>query len=228
MRVLIIDDHPILCDAFAKYVEQVGSQVSATPITVTSALTLAEGTTAVSADVGRPDLVFLDLNLDETNKSVTTLERFQEANRHQVPVVVFTGLSLSEDGSVEIFRRCLNELGAQTILMKGTSLETMFIGLPRILAFEKWLSNELINALIAAPTPTANKSLGLSPRQWDVAKGLARGLRNKEIARELGISPGNVQQITGVIYKRLGVHSRSQVGNRLSGHPQLPSSTPPA
>src|SRR4051794_11961722 len=99
MRVLIIDDHPILCDAFAKYVEQVGSQVSGSPITVTSALTLAEGITSVSADVGRPDLVFLDLNLDEKNKSVTTLERFQEANRHQVPVVVFTGLSLSEDGS---------------------------------------------------------------------------------------------------------------------------------
>jgi two-component system, NarL family, nitrate/nitrite response regulator NarL len=225
MRVLIIDDHPIICDGLAKHIEEVGSQVSASPISVTSALTLAEGITAVSADVGKPDLVFLDLNLDEKNKSVTTLERFQEANRHQVPVVVYTGLSLSEDGSVEIFRRCLNELGALTVLMKGTSLDTMLIGLPRILALEKWLSSELIEALIAAPpSPTGAPPaapLGLSPRQWDVARGLARGLRNKEIARELNISPGNVQQITGAIYKRLGVHSRLEAAVRLSSHTKI-------
>jgi two-component system nitrate/nitrite response regulator NarL len=96
----------------------------------------------------------------------------------------------------------------------------MLVGLPRILAFERWLSNELINAWIATPPPensgSAGSSLGLTPRQWDVARGLARGLRNKEIAKELDISPGNVQQITGAIYKRLGVHSRLQVSIRLS------------
>jgi CheY-like chemotaxis protein len=105
MRVLIVDDHPILGDAFAKYVEQLGSQVSETPVTATSTATLAEAISAISADVGRPDLVFLDLNLDAENKSLVTLERFQEANQHGVSVVVFTGISLHDDGAVEIFRR---------------------------------------------------------------------------------------------------------------------------
>jgi CheY-like chemotaxis protein len=85
MRVLIVDDHPILGDAFAKYVEQLGSQVSETPVTATSTATLAEAISAISADVGRPDLVFLDLNLDAENKSLVTLERFQRQTSTESP-----------------------------------------------------------------------------------------------------------------------------------------------
>jgi DNA-binding NarL/FixJ family response regulator len=218
MRVLIVDDQPILCDALGQYLQQVGQQESDAPLNVASVYTLADAIAAIGSEATRPDLVFLDLNLDRQTPSTATLERFQEANRFCVPVVVFTGLFLSEAGTIEILRRCLNELGAQTVVLKGTDLKAMFIGLPRILSFEKWLSNDLMHALITAPAQSPHKVLGLSPRQWDVARHLTRGLRNKEIARELNLSPGNVQQITGAIFKRLGVHSRGQATYVLKDH----------
>lgn len=209
MRILIVDDHPILCDAFKNHLERVGPQVSDTSLIVTSVLNFDDAIRAIEVVDNRPDLVFLDLNLDGEHRGAGTLERFQERNSHRVPVVIFTGLSLSDPGTTEILRRCINELGAQTVLSKGTDLNTMFIGLPRILAFERWLSNELFTALLATRnTTTTENALDLTPRQWDVARLLTRGQRNKEIARQLNLSPGNVQQITGAIYKRLGVHSR--------------------
>jgi two-component system nitrate/nitrite response regulator NarL len=214
MHILVVDDHPIICDALAKYLEQIGPQVSPTPIRVTSAHTLADAIKlAKSAD--RPDLVFLDLNLDRENRAAATLQRFQESQDgiEKVPVVVFTGLSLGDEGTIEILRLCLNELDAHTIVMKGTNLATMFVGLPRILAGEKWMSDEIIKALLRAPPP--NRFLDLTPRQWDVARGLTRGLRNQEIANELKLSEGTVRQIISDIYKRLGVHSRIAVGNQV-------------
>jgi|SRR6516162_1311010 CheY-like chemotaxis protein len=93
-RLLVVDDHPIVCDAFAKYLEQVGSQVAATPLHVTCVFTLTDAIKSITADTERPDLVFLDLNLDAQNKSIATLDNFQKNNPHQVPVVIFTGLSL--------------------------------------------------------------------------------------------------------------------------------------
>ncbi|KAB7745664.1 AAA family ATPase [Nostocoides sp. F2B08] len=55
----------------------------------------------------------------------------------------------------------------------------------------------------AAPSP-------LSPREGQVLRLLARGLRNKEIAQELAISPKSVMHHTGSIYRRLGVRSRTE------------------
>jgi DNA-binding NarL/FixJ family response regulator len=220
MRILVVDDQPIVCDALARYLEHVGAQDASTPMNVVCVYTLADAISAIRADDGRPDLVFLDLNLDRNAPSTATLERFQEQNRYRIPVVVFTGLFLNDPGTIEILRRCLHELGAQTVLLKGTDLATMFIGLPRILAFETWLSKDLINALLAAPAASPNASFGLSPRQWDVATLLTRGLTNKQIARQLGISDKNVQQITGAVYKRLGVHSRGEAAYLLRDHVQ--------
>ena len=51
---------------------------------------------------------------------------------------------------------------------------------------------------------------GLTPRERQVLGLLARGLRNKEIAAELGLSPKSVMHHTGSIYRRLGVRSRTE------------------
>jgi two-component system nitrate/nitrite response regulator NarL len=120
-------------------------------------------------------------------------------------------MSLEDLGTVDILRECYKELNAHSILLKSANLDVMFRGLPRILDGEKWLSDEIISALLRTPSQTG--ALDLSPRQWDVARGIASGLRNKEIAQRLGLSDGNVRQMVSAIYKRLGVSSRIAVSN---------------
>ena len=48
----------------------------------------------------------------------------------------------------------------------------------------------------------------LSPRQHEIALLIGRGLRNKEIARELGLSEGTVKQHIHSIFLRLRTRRR--------------------
>jgi two-component system, NarL family, nitrate/nitrite response regulator NarL len=210
MRILVVDDHPIVCDALARYLENIADGPSGTPVSTSGVHTLSDAIAALESET-RPELVFLDLNIDQKNHGPATLRRFQESNRNLIPVVVFTGLSLDAPGTAEILRECYNELSAHSILLKGANLQVMFRGLPRILHGERWLSDDTISALLRAPS--TNSAIDLTPRQWDVARGIAVGLRNKEIAKQLDLSDGNVRQMVSAIYKRLGVYSRIAVGN---------------
>lgn len=49
----------------------------------------------------------------------------------------------------------------------------------------------------------------LTPRQRDVLALLVWGLRNKEIARRLGIGESSVKEHLSAVYARLGVHNRT-------------------
>jgi len=55
----------------------------------------------------------------------------------------------------------------------------------------------------------------LSPREREVLEMLARGLLQKEIAQQLGVSYWTIQTHIGRIYEKLHVHSRSQAVARL-------------
>ena len=80
--------------------------------------------------------------------------------------------------------------------------------------------NEYINELLAAfenkekfrPSSPIQQPLvePLSDREIEVLQCIAEGMSNKEIARELIISPGTVKKHLNNIYTKLNVHSRTQ------------------
>jgi DNA-binding CsgD family transcriptional regulator len=59
------------------------------------------------------------------------------------------------------------------------------------------------------------KALGLSAREIEMALMIARGLANKEIAAELGISPATVRTHIYNLYRKAGARSRVELLNRL-------------
>jgi DNA-binding NarL/FixJ family response regulator len=183
-HILVVGSHPIVCEALGKYIEGIDPRFSSQ-----SAFTIAEAIAIVTSDE-RPDLVFLDLNLyHEGRHGAEVLEDFQLANHRHVPVVVLTGLSLSQKGTAETLRRCMAELRAQTVLMKSDNLEIMLRGLPRILEGERWLSDELLTAALQSSSPPP----ALTPRQLAVARAITRGLSHKDIAKELKLYPDSLK-----------------------------------
>ncbi|MBL8966064.1 MAG: helix-turn-helix transcriptional regulator [Spirochaetaceae bacterium] len=64
------------------------------------------------------------------------------------------------------------------------------------------------------PEETA-KALGLTARELDMALLIARGLANKEIAAELGISAATVRTHIYNLYRKVGARSRVELINRL-------------
>jgi signal transduction histidine kinase len=58
--------------------------------------------------------------------------------------------------------------------------------------------------------PIAN-STGLTPREWEVARLLARGASNRQIARDLTVSDRTVDTHVSHILRKLGLSSRTQI-----------------
>jgi DNA-binding NarL/FixJ family response regulator len=64
----------------------------------------------------------------------------------------------------------------------------------------------------APPAPKAPKSTApLTGRQYEVARLIAQGMSNDEIARRLVLTPGTVGNHIGHILRRLGARNRAQV-----------------
>lgn len=219
MKILWVDDHEILCVALSEYVQTHAAELSATPVEITPVFTLASALEEVNK-APPPDLVFLDLNLDGENHGATTLERFQAGNPANVPVIICTGLAPGNDHDVEILRTCMRDYAARGILLKGGAHKKMFIGLSRILGGEIWIPEEVLMRFACstqAPSAMRNQHhLGLSQREWDVARCIARGLSGKQIARELGVTEGHVRQLSCVIYDKLQVRNRVEAALKVN------------
>ncbi|AVQ00032.1 helix-turn-helix transcriptional regulator [Ahniella affigens] len=68
----------------------------------------------------------------------------------------------------------------------------------------------------------AQASLGISGRELEVLKALAEGLANKEIARQLDISPNTVKTHVSRLFEKLDAGNRTEAVNRARGLRILP------
>lgn len=57
---------------------------------------------------------------------------------------------------------------------------------------------------------------GLTPREYQVALLVSRGLSNKEVARELGVSDGTVKLHVHNIFQKLGARNRYGLIQRMA------------
>lgn len=61
-----------------------------------------------------------------------------------------------------------------------------------------------------------SKVAGLTPSEQRVAELAAKGMTNRDVAGELFISPKTVEANLSRIYRKLGIHSRAELGRRMS------------
>jgi DNA-binding NarL/FixJ family response regulator len=78
------------------------------------------------------------------------------------------------------------------------------------------LDGEAVDAVLRAAghetTVRSTRPAGLTPREVEILRLLARGLLNKEIARQLQITPKTVGNHVEHIYAKIGVSSRAAAG----------------
>jgi len=209
MQILVVDDHPPVSTGLAHYLKEIEPNVpEQAPLNINAVTRLADALAIVESD-DPPDLVFLDLTLDEDGTSGTaTLEAFQRANPHSVPVVIYTGLRSRAPGTAEILLQCYNKLGAHSIILKNATPETVLIGLPRILQGERWLPQDVQDLLIDRSHSLPQQPIYFTPTQKQVAERLARGWTDKRIANDMGKSRHYIRQVNQQIFKKLNVRSR--------------------
>ena len=211
MRILIVDDHPLMADAIGLAMSTLDRATEVeTAGNLAGAIARAQKTTF--------DLCLLDLGLPDCS-GLQALERMREALPH-LPVVVVSG----SDDTGNVLRAL--DLGAMGYIPK-TSPRDVLLGAVRLVAsggiyvpVQALKSREAGEPPPAASSPATGRieDLGLSARQGEVLGLLLKGLPNKLIARKLDISENTTKIHVSAVLRTLGVSTRTQAliaANRL-------------
>ena len=213
MRVLLIDDHPLILSALQNVIEGMGNDVAVVGVAGARA---ARDALAADADF---DLCLLDLRLGDADGFDLLIEL--RNGWPQVPVVVVS----ASDRSADVIRAI--DLGAMGFVPKRASNETLMEALRVVMSGGIYVPPMTMgvdegppssgerrapdaHAAGHAPSADALAQFKLTPRQTDVLGLLLRGQSNKLIARELDLSVETVKDHVAAVLRALGVNSRTQ------------------
>lgn len=199
--ILVIDDHPLYCDALASTLEKLFRSRS-----VKTATSLKEGLRLVGARF-QPDLVMLDLKLPD----VTGLSGFLKVRSKlpDVPVLVISAESSDETISA------LLSAGAAGFIPKDASHKILQQALldvregrrflpPGFTPSKRNIAQEMTSQQVA------HKIAELTPQQNRIMKLICAGKPNKQIAYELSLAEATVKAHITALLRRLGVNNRTQ------------------
>lgn len=201
MKVLIVDDHPVLRDGFSALLQQ-----SNPDNTILQAQDADEGL-AIAASVSDIDVIVLDLEMP----GMKGLQALAELGRKrpEVPVIV---LSSSEDP--HDVRQSLAS-GALGYVPKSASQSVLLSAIGLVLNGELYVpplilaaDTQLLRGRPPKATPENNQLL--TTRQIQILQLLSDGLANKSIAARLGLSEKTIKVHIGAIFRALHVSNRTQ------------------
>ena len=199
--ILVIDDHPLYCDALAATLEKLFRSRS-----VKKATSLKEGLRLVGARF-QPDLVMLDLRLPD----VTGLSGILKVKDRlpDVPVLVISAESSEETVAT------LMTAGAAGFIPKDASHKVFQQALMEIREGRRFLPPGYTlpkrpNQSDPTAQQIAHKIADLTPQQNRIMKLICAGKPNKQIAYELSLAEATVKAHITALLRRLGVNNRTQ------------------
>jgi DNA-binding NarL/FixJ family response regulator len=200
ISVVLVDDHPIVLQGLQHLFERQPD------FTVSSICSNAESALeAVRAH--RPNVLVLDLRMP--GRSGLDLLRDLSAQNLDCPCVLLTA-TISDDEVVEATR-----LGVTGLVLKESSPDTLLECVRRVNSGEQWIDRDTVaralQAVVGRETTHREMAQTLTPREIDIVKMMAEGLRNRAIGDRLGISEGTVKVHLHNIYEKLGLDGRLEL-----------------
>ena len=200
-NVLVIDDHPLYCDALASSLRQVFQDCQ-----IETASSLKEGLRALRLDF-EPDLVMLDLKLPDVTGISGLL---QLRNRlPDTPILVISALT-----SGDVIDTVM-QAGAVGFVPKDVTTRVLQSAFAELQAGRKFLPPGYQSPSRPAPNAMdvkkiSEKVAALTPQQTRIMKLICAGKPNKQIAYELSLAEATVKAHITALLRRLGVQNRTQ------------------
>ena len=145
----------------------------------------------------KPDVVVLDIMMPKANGIEAA-----EAIRRTAPgvrILVLTSYATT-DGIAQALKA-----GASGAILKNAETSELVEAIRRVAAGESYVSPE-IQALMKSDPPVD----ALTCRQTEILHSLARGLTNKDIARQFGLSVRSVEEHVNHILEKVGAANRAE------------------
>ena len=191
IRILVVDDHPVVRKGLHATIDPEPDMV----------VIASTGTGQEAIQLFRdqqPDITIMDLTLTH---AMTGIEAIR-AIRRECPEARIIALS-AHQGDESIYQAL--QAGARTFLLKESLGDELIAAIREVHAGGRPINPDIARKLADRITQPA-----LTPRELVVLKLLAKGLRNKEIAAELGIADVTTQGHVKNILAKLDVHDRTE------------------
>jgi DNA-binding NarL/FixJ family response regulator len=190
IRVLCVDDHPVVRDGIAAIINLQPD--------MTLAGAAATGAEALERFVElRPDVALVDLRLPDMN-GFELIKRIKDKSPNARIIVLS-----SHEGDVDIQRAL--EAGAQGYVVKGIVRDELLEIIRSVHAGKRRLP-----AAVAQKLAEHMADEPISPRELEVLSLMAAGKRNKEIAGQLSIAEDTVKMHVRNILSKLQVNDRTE------------------
>jgi DNA-binding NarL/FixJ family response regulator len=195
IRVVLADDHALVREATAELLERAGGiQVLGQAANGPEALRLVEAL--------RPDVLLLDLAMPGLD-GLEVARRTRELS----PSTRVVALTAHEE---QPYVMAMLQAGATGYLSKASRGQEVVQAVRSAAAGETVFSASIAQSVTRTALGQGGPGASLTPRELDVLCAAARGLGNKQIALELGMSARTVQTHLTSVFAKLGVSSRTE------------------
>ena len=198
-RILLADDHPMIRTALEVLLRDTAYEIVGNAGTGEAALAQVERL--------RPDILLLDLQRPG-GSGMEVLRRLR-AGTTNLRVVLLTA-AIDDSALLEA-----KSLKVEGIVLKNSDPAYLLDCLDRVRHGRSWFDPELDQRArqLAATLPSANQA-PLAPRERQLIGFVRTGLRNRDIAEQLGVTEGTVKTYLHAIFKKLGVNTRTELAIR--------------
>jgi DNA-binding NarL/FixJ family response regulator len=197
VRVHLADDHTMFREGLEAILASRGSGIE-----VVGRSSSGGEETVTLIEKNKPDVVITQIDMDlKAAREVLSKIRSASPNSRIVVLTMFDNLH---------YLQALSKLGINAYLHKSSSAEELMATIDAM-SRDPGGQNVVVSLPRAMLERLGEEPVGaLSERETEIVVLAARGLSNREIARELGISEATAKRHLANIYTKIGVNSRSE------------------
>lgn len=195
-RVLLVDDHPMIAAALDMLLRGTDYEL------LGRARTAAEATKLISKL--KPDLVLLDVHLPD-GSGLDVLKRTPARSRRRT-ILLTAGMDEAQLLAAE-------ELAPEGMVLKTSDPGHLLDCMDAVVAGERWVDPEILERTRRAQEKAASAP-PLTRRERELIELVRQGLRNRDIAAELGVTEGTVKVYLHAIFDKLHVENRTELALR--------------
>jgi DNA-binding NarL/FixJ family response regulator len=200
IRVLLVDDHQIVLHGLQQLFERQRDFVVV--------CCCRDGVSAIEAVAAhQPDVLVLDLRMP--GQSGLDVLRTLAGKRIPCRIVLLTA-AIRDEEVVDAVK-----LGAMGLVLKESAPEVLLDCVRSVHRGEQWMDRETVTrafrSVLERQAAAERAGETLTPREIEMVRMVAQGLRNRVIADRLSISEGTVKVHLHNIYEKLGVEGRLEL-----------------
>jgi DNA-binding NarL/FixJ family response regulator len=200
IRLTLADDHPVVLQGLQRLFE------TQHDFNVVACCGSGDGALE-SVRNARPDVLVLDLRMP--GRSGLDVLRAMAAEKLPCRTVLLTA-AITDNDLVEAVR-----LGVNGIIMKESPPDALVECVRRVARGEQSIERDTLakafGRVLQGEAATREVGHTLTPREIELVKMVAQGLRNRVIAERLAISEGTVKIHLHNIYDKLGIDGRLEL-----------------